>query len=164
MGLRNAALASLRFFLRSIVYMEGFWKQGLGQAWGPIKKPCPETIGRYRRPSLKHGWDRSLARFVIAPVSSWMMPPADDTTGRRREAIGDVIRGLAERSREGSLRVLIIHGKQDAIIPASNSRRLHRMIPGSQLIEMDRTGHVPHEEHPDEFAGYVETFLSESQA
>lgn len=161
LGLRRASLSLLRFVLRSVVYVDSFWANGLGQAWGPIKKPCVDTIVRYRRPSLKTGWDRSLARFVLAPVSGLMMPPAGDESGRRRRAVGEVIAALAEGSKEGKLKVLIIHGKQDAVIPIGNSRKLHQLIPGSQLIEMDNTGHVPHEEHPEDFAQFVEQFLKE---
>ncbi len=55
--------------------------------------------------------------------------------------------------------MLIIHGKNDALVPASNSRKLASLLPNSELKIMDRTGHVPHEERPDEFLAIVKEFL-----
>jgi len=55
--------------------------------------------------------------------------------------------------------VLIVHGKNDALVPASNSRKLATLLPNSELKMMDRTGHVPHEERPEEFLAIVKDFM-----
>lgn len=55
--------------------------------------------------------------------------------------------------------VLIIHGKQDRLVPASNSRRLVQMLPNAELVELDACGHLPQEELPDQFLNAMQTFL-----
>ena len=55
--------------------------------------------------------------------------------------------------------VLIIHGKQDRLVPASNSRRLVNMLPNAELVELDVCGHMPQEEVPDQFVDVMQRFL-----
>ena len=54
-----------------------------------------------------------------------------------------------------------MHGSEDAIVPAGNSERLQRMVPGAKLVVMQGVGHMPHEEAPERFLDEVEAFLSE---
>ncbi len=56
--------------------------------------------------------------------------------------------------------VFIIHGKQDRLVPASNSRRLKQMLPNAELLELDSCGHLPQEELPDQFIHAMKTFLA----
>ena len=69
--------------------------------------------------------------------------------------------GMDTRARAYSpnMQVLIIHGTNDALLPASNSRRLAALLPSAQLEVMEDTGHVPHEERPQEFLKIVQQFL-----
>lgn len=55
--------------------------------------------------------------------------------------------------------VLIIHGKQDRLVPASNSRRLVQMLPNAKLVELDACGHLPQEEVPHQFVDIMQEFL-----
>ena len=57
------------------------------------------------------------------------------------------------------MQVLIVHGKNDRLVPLSNSRKLATLLPNSELKIMDKTGHVPHEERPEEFLAIVKEFL-----
>lgn len=41
------------------------------------------------------------------------------------------------------IRVLIIHGQEDILVPVANSRRLARTLPGARLVEFERCGHMP---------------------
>lgn len=41
------------------------------------------------------------------------------------------------------LQVLIIHGKNDAIVPVMNSRELARIIPNATICELGDCGHNP---------------------
>ena len=58
--------------------------------------------------------------------------------------------------------VLIVHGEDDPLIPASNSRRLAKLLPTAELCPMPRTGHVPHEERPSDFMAIVRPFLEQA--
>lgn len=42
------------------------------------------------------------------------------------------------------IRVLIVHGSDDILVPAANSRRLASLLPGARLVEFKRCGHMPH--------------------
>ena len=59
------------------------------------------------------------------------------------------------------LRVLIIHGRNDLLVPVSNSERLMRLLPadcGCELVVMESCGHVPHEERPEELSEIITEF------
>jgi pimeloyl-ACP methyl ester carboxylesterase len=55
---------------------------------------------------------------------------------------------------------LIVHGRDDRVIPASNSLRLLDLIENSQLHMFARCGHWVQIEHTDRFNTLVESFLS----
>lgn len=47
-----------------------------------------------------------------------------------------------------SVPTLIIWGKADPILPLKNAQRLHRDLPRSRLVLLDKCGHIPQEERP----------------
>ena len=55
---------------------------------------------------------------------------------------------------------LIIHGRDDQVIPLSNSRRLLDLIPDSQLHVFARCGHWVQIEHTARFNALVDLFLT----
>jgi len=55
--------------------------------------------------------------------------------------------------------LLIVTGREDGIIPATESRRMHRQAPGSILHEIDRCGHCPPLEHHNHFASLLMDWL-----
>ena len=56
---------------------------------------------------------------------------------------------------------LIIHGREDRVLPLSSSQTLFERIPRSQLHVFGRCGHWTQIEHTDRFNRLVENFLSE---
>lgn len=57
---------------------------------------------------------------------------------------------------------LILHGREDAVLPISSSRKLFEMIERSQLHEFGQCGHWTQIEHADRFNRLVSNFLSEA--
>lgn len=57
--------------------------------------------------------------------------------------------------------VLIIHGREDRVIPVENSFRLHDMIQKSQLHVFGECGHWTQIEHKDRFNNLLLNFFSE---
>ena len=55
--------------------------------------------------------------------------------------------------------VLILHGRQDRVVPVERAEQLHRAIPGSQLQILDPAGHQFHSEHVDTVAQLVIEFV-----
>jgi len=60
--------------------------------------------------------------------------------------------------------VLIVTGDSDRLVPSWNSKRLSRVIPGSQLEIIKNCGHLPQEEKPKEFVSVVAKFLHKTFA
>ncbi|TMG82752.1 MAG: alpha/beta hydrolase [Betaproteobacteria bacterium] len=54
---------------------------------------------------------------------------------------------------------LILWGEDDAITPLSMARAFHREILGSRLQIIERCGHLPPLERPDEFVAAITSFL-----
>lgn len=55
---------------------------------------------------------------------------------------------------------LIMHGKQDGIIPSSEAEAMAKAIPDSQLHLVEHAGHLPNLEQPNEFNRIIANFLS----
>lgn len=55
--------------------------------------------------------------------------------------------------------LLVVHGRLDRIIPVHASVRLHRSVPGSTLVVMERSGHCPQLDDPAGLAEHVLRFL-----
>jgi len=66
---------------------------------------------------------------------------------------------LLRRVPEIEAPTLIIWGAQDPIIPVAHAHIAHQMIENSQLHILDRCGHVPQIEKPEEFNQLVLDFL-----
>ena len=81
--------------------------------------------------------------------------PEDDVS----ESYENLIDGMKTRVAEGKLKVVIVHGTEDTVVPISNSRRLLAAIPGAHLIEIPRCGHVPHEEEKEAFLQHLSSIL-----
>jgi len=58
------------------------------------------------------------------------------------------------------LPVLVITGRYDMNVAPVVAMKIHRAIPGSQLVIFDRSGHLPFFEEPERFKKVVEEFLS----
>lgn len=71
---------------------------------------------------------------------------------------GDLER-ISARYADLDLPVLIVWGRHDEIVPPAAGRRLHGMLPDSELIVLDEVGHAPQEEQPRRFLPPLEAFL-----
>ncbi len=56
--------------------------------------------------------------------------------------------------------VLLVHGRDDAVIPLESSLRLHSLIPRSELHVFGQCGHWTQIEQRDRFVRVVEDFLA----
>ena len=62
----------------------------------------------------------------------------------------------------GTIRVptLVMHGKNDTLIPLASAERFAAAIPGARLVTYDHVGHLPQVEIPERSAGDVAAFLA----
>ena len=76
--------------------------------------------------------------------------------GQREEFFGDLHRQLAHMTAP----TLIIWGSDDALVPVSHAYAAHKLIPNSQVRILQRCGHLPQVERPEEFNQLLLDFLS----
>jgi pimeloyl-ACP methyl ester carboxylesterase len=53
---------------------------------------------------------------------------------------------------------LLIWGNEDRVVPVENGRRLQRDLPNAQFVEIERCGHLPQEERPDDVGSLMRRF------
>jgi len=75
--------------------------------------------------------------------------------GQREEMLGDFRREVAAMD----IPTLIIWGRRDAAVPVTHAYRARDLIPNSEVRIMERCGHIPQVEQPEEFNELVLDFL-----
>ncbi|WP_163650726.1 alpha/beta hydrolase [Modicisalibacter sp. 'Wilcox'] len=96
--------------------------------------------------SIRPGFQESFAAMFPAPRQRWvdsLASPEED------------IRALPHET-------LILHGREDEVIPLEVSYKLAELIDRSQLHVFGRCGHWTQIEHPSRFARMVDDFLTEA--
>jgi pimeloyl-ACP methyl ester carboxylesterase len=68
-------------------------------------------------------------------------------------------KGLKKRIHRIKAPTLLVWGDSDGLVPAAYGEEFKRRIPGSQLVIMPKTGHVPQVEQREAFARIVREFL-----
>lgn len=96
--------------------------------------------------SIRPGFQESFAAMFPAPRQRWVDNLASDEAD---------IRALTHET-------LILHGREDEVIPLSASYRLAELIDRAQLHVFGRCGHWTQIEHANRFARLVNDFLSEA--
>ncbi|MGB4065348.1 MAG: alpha/beta hydrolase [Azonexus sp.] len=95
--------------------------------------------------SIRPGFQESFSAMFPAPRQRWVDAMA---------STGADIRAIPHET-------LIIHGRDDEVIPLTNSLTLHQWISRSQLHVFGRCGHWVQIEHNREFNQLVSKFLAE---
>lgn len=102
---------------------------------------------RYRA-SVRAGVQEAFSAMFPAPRQRWVDALASPEAA---------IRALPHHT-------LIVHGREDQVIPLSNSLTLNQWIPRSQLHVFGRCGHWTQIEHAHSFARLVANFISDATA
>lgn len=98
--------------------------------------------------SIQRGFQESFAAMFPEPRQRWVDAMASSEPD---------IRALPHET-------LIVHGREDQVIPLSTSLTLAQWIDRSQLHVFGRCGHWTQVEHAARFARLVENFLTEADA
>ncbi len=151
-----------RLVLMGSVGIEFELTEGLDRVWGYT--PSPENMRalldlfaydrslvsdelaelRYRA-SIQPGFQESFAAMFPAPRQRWV----------------EAMSIPEERIREIACPTLIIHGREDRVIPMENSLRLFELIDDARLHLFGRCGHWTQIEHAGAFNRLVAGFLGE---
>lgn len=98
--------------------------------------------------SIRPGFQESFAAMFPAPRQRWVDAMCSSEAA---------IRALPHET-------LIVHGREDKVIPLQNSLTLSQWIPNSQLHVFGHCGHWTQIEHAARFARLVADFLGEADA
>jgi 2-hydroxymuconate-semialdehyde hydrolase len=98
--------------------------------------------------SIRPGFQEAFSAMFPAPRQRWVDALASDE---------EKIKTLAHET-------MVIHGRDDAIIPLSASLRLHDLIPKSQLHVFGQCGHWTQIEHSARFNQLLLNFFLEANA
>ncbi|ACB35602.1 alpha/beta hydrolase fold [Leptothrix cholodnii SP-6] len=96
--------------------------------------------------SIRPGFQESFSAMFPAPRQQWVDAMASPEAA---------IRALAHET-------LIVHGREDQVIPLQTSLTLSQWIPNSQLHVFGHCGHWTQIEHSARFAQLVSNFLAEA--
>jgi 3-oxoadipate enol-lactonase len=58
--------------------------------------------------------------------------------------------------------VLVVNGRDDALVPVATAEALAHAIPGAKLVILDDAGHLPNLETPQAFQNVVREFVRNS--
>jgi len=97
--------------------------------------------------SVQPGFQESYAAMFPAPRQRWLDAMSTDE---------NTIRGV-------QCPTLIVHGREDRVIPPDTSRQLFELIPNAQLHMFGKCGHWTQIEHAAEFNHLVASFLADEQ-
>lgn len=134
---------------------------GLDQAWG-----YTPSIENMRAMLDSFAFDRSLVTEELAQMryEASIQPGVQEAFAAMfpapRQRWIDALASEDDEIKRIEAETLIIHGRDDQIIPLSNSMRLLDLINHSQLHVFGRSGHWVQIEHAEEFARLVGDFLS----
>jgi pimeloyl-ACP methyl ester carboxylesterase len=108
-------------------------------AWHDPSLIDQQVYDGYRKPLMANNWDKALYEFTLAdnPVN------------------------YADRLGELAMPVLVLTGDDDRIVPPESTIQLSKEIPGAKLGVLERCGHVPQEECPDQFLNALQGFMEE---
>lgn len=103
----------------------------------------PELIKTRYESSMQPGFQESFSSMFPAPRQNGVEGMAGNE---------QYIRGIPHET-------LIVHGREDRVIPLENSLKLHRLILNSQLHVFGKCGHWTQIEHTKEFSELVKSFF-----
>ncbi len=69
-----------------------------------------------------------------------------------------------ERARGHTGPVLVVWGRQDAVLPVAHAAAARVLLPDAEVVLIDRCGHLPMAERPAEFLGALLPFLARADA
>ncbi len=105
------------------------------------------------RPLPDDFMNRMVAGSLKLPARVWRALMAGLLATDRSDRLGD-----------SRIPTLILWGERDAYFPRSEQDALVAMLPTAALKVYSETGHAPHWEQPEEFAGDLEEFITRTEA
>lgn len=138
---------------------------GLDEVWG--YRPSTENMRRLIEIFVSDGdrvTDDLVRQRLEASTEAGIQEAYSSMFPAPRQRWVDAMVTPDEELRRLPHEVLLLHGREDAVIPLESSRHLAAVIPNSQLHEFSRCGHWVQVEQRQRFVQLVTWFLSEETA
>ena len=103
----------------------------------------------YTDPAFFAG-QRKKDSMIMTEVQNW-----DFALWQYLKAWSEVSFNFESRIPEIDIPVLVLAGEEDAVVPVKDAEKLHKLLPNSTLKLIPDTGHLPHEESPEQFLALV---------
>jgi 2-hydroxymuconate-semialdehyde hydrolase len=136
--------------------------EGLDAVWG--YEPSEETMGRLMRETFAHDPALVTDELVRSRYEASIRPGAQEQFSAMfpapRQRWVDSMAFSENEIRALTHPALVVHGRDDRVIPLSNSLTLLEWIDDSRLHVFGRCGHWTQIEHADAFASLVRDFLT----
>ena len=126
----------------------------------------PRLKGRvfYNSGSIDEGWLAGAAEVLRSPgVRENAIKVARTGVSLRKGQRDELFRGLHGLLGATSVPTLIIWGSRDFVVPLAHAYAAQKLIPNSEVRIMERCGHLPQVERPEEFNRLVLDFLGTSR-
>ncbi len=117
----------------------------LGMCYYDKKRITSEDVAAYAAPKASRG-----GRHALLQTARQCIPPNADELIAKVNTI--------------TVPTLILWGREDGVIPLRVGELLHQALPNSTLEVIERCGHVPQEEKPDETIALISKFLATTSA
>lgn len=78
-----------------------------------------------------------------------------------RQMVPDDMEGVSLQYKKLPHRTLIVWGEEDKIIKPENAYRLNKDLKNSQLVILEKVGHMPQEESPKKLLSLIKKFIQE---
>jgi len=108
--------------------------------WGDPNRATEETLNGYARPLVRRG----VFEHAVKIVRTWWPDMAEFEA-----ALGKI----------GHIPTLLVWGSRDRVVDGRSAEAIRQRIPQAQISVIQRAGHLPYEECPQEFSELVEEFL-----
>ncbi|MFX0059135.1 MAG: alpha/beta fold hydrolase [Candidatus Hodarchaeota archaeon] len=97
-------------------------------------------------------------QFIEKKVDDILMIPTGSTTFKAQMAAW-MRYNSCRKLKSINIATLIVHGKQDILVPPSNARLLVEKVPNAEVVYFDSNAHLIHSEEPDKFIEVLLKFL-----
>jgi pimeloyl-[acyl-carrier protein] methyl ester esterase len=102
------------------------------------------------------------ARQVMRQLQAAITAHGGEDPAALRWGLADLLqRDMRPAARQCQMPVLLVHGAQDALVPAAAAQWLQAALPAARLLLYPQCGHAPFVSHAEAFVQAVTEFLNE---
>ena len=113
-------------------------ERGLDESWYDPSKITDEIRGEYKKFTQIDDWEKALIEFTVNQGDFDMLPTLTNV----------------------DIPTLVIFGSEDQIVPKDEVLSQIRDNPYIMVFLLEKTGHVPHEERPDEVIQAIKEWMT----